>query len=210
MERKRRRIASLGMHSRKRLKQQIIIHEIYAVYVTERPFPYTRKNKKLSALGASPDQPRAVRRAQSKLGLQPLVFHTMTPEESHYHALCEEAKRIKQWLSDNEKEIELKKSRLAQLQDGWRSKGEISFAKLAIRDSAFPVFEQKNTFGNTVYCARVIDVDDKFVTIRDDNCELGKRYRRSDGFLERTRRNKWSTPLDIAKAVKIWEDHKKQ
>jgi hypothetical protein len=40
------------------------------------------------AVGASPDQPRAVRRAQSELGLQSLVFHTMTIEEKKLHALA--------------------------------------------------------------------------------------------------------------------------
>lgn len=92
--------------------------------------------------------------------------------------------------------------RRSELRDGWDSYGEIKMARYELRDSAFPILNETG-WSHT----RIIEVDDKWITTRDDNRDDVKRYHRDTGRQER-KRSDWNN-IDVKEALEIWEAHKK-
>lgn len=97
-------------------------------------------------------------------------------------------------------EAESLKPRLKELEGGWNSYGEIKTAELKARDLSFPVFEK--TKWRTL---RVIGIDDKWISVRYDGGGDEFKYKKSNGWRERSRDGR--DIIDVQKAIEIWEKH---
>lgn len=120
-----------------------------------------------------------------------------TPQDK-LNALLTEQAELEAWLA----QVPAKEERLKQLRDDWGSQGKITQARLAIRDAAFPIFDPKGGWSKPI---RIIAVDSKWVSIREDSRNEITRYRIFDGAKERTRGG-WGK-IDIQKALTIWKEH---
>ena len=105
--------------------------------------------------------------------------------------LEEKLSQVKEW-----------ESRLRSLLGGFHSHGEIEITKLQIRDSRFPVF-----YDGGWAKRRIVSIDDKWITLRDDRSEESdvKRYKRETGIREKKRTD--YDKIDVERAVSIWNEH---
>jgi hypothetical protein len=92
------------------------------------------------------------------------------------------------------------KPRLTELMDVWNSQGLITQVRLKLRDCQFPVYEKNK---------RIIDVNDKYINIREDGNHGIEEYSVETGIIKRGRDNSWTKRIDAKKAMEIWEEHKK-
>lgn len=119
----------------------------------------------------------------------------MKPEEK-LAALKAELAEIEAKLA----EVPKLETRRRELLPGYHSSGLIRLTQLEIRDSAFPLWPHAGYWKR-----RVVAVDEKWITLRDDKSDEPRRYRREDGRRERTRSG--CDTIDVAKALAIWEKH---
>ena len=121
----------------------------------------------------------------------------MTREQlqARLNALLQEREECKAKIAT----AEVAQLRLEELNDRWQTRGEISCAKFALRDSEFPVFSGRG------WLTRIIAVDDSWITLREDGHDLTVQYRRDTGQKKGTR-SEWQR-IDAAKALEIWANH---
>ena len=120
--------------------------------------------------------------------------------KAHLAALIAEREKCEATI----KAAEIATIRLSELNNGWNSKGEITVASFALRDCEFPIFE-KYAYRNS---KRIIAVDGKWITIREDERNDVKQYHLSTG-QEKGTRSKWNK-IDAAKALAVWNQHNAQ
>jgi hypothetical protein len=113
--------------------------------------------------------------------------------KAHLAALIEERAKCEATI----KAAELATIRLSELNNGWRALGEIAVAELAVRDCEFPIFEKP-----AYRTKRIIAVDGKWITIREDRCKDETQYHLSTGQEKGTRSG--LRTIDAAKALAIW------
>ena len=119
--------------------------------------------------------------------------------KAHLAALIAEREKCNATI----KAAELATIRLSELNNGWHSNGEITVASLAVRDCEFPIFEKA-----TYRTKRIIAVDGKWITIREDGRNDVKQYHLSTG-QEKGTRSQWNK-IDAAKAIAIWNQRNAQ
>ncbi len=119
--------------------------------------------------------------------------------KAHLAALIEERTKCDATI----KSAEFATIRLSELNNGWHTLGEIAVAELAIRDCEFPIFEK-----SAYRTKRIIAVDGKWITIREDRCKDETQYHLSTG-QEKGKRSEWRK-IDAAKALSIWNQRNAQ
>jgi hypothetical protein len=133
---------------------------------------------------------------------------TLAEAEGRLKSLELELLDVVKRLDELEAQKKLLEQRRVEITGGWRQTGEISLAKLAIRDCAFPIYsvpDKSDTWGSV---RRIIAVTEKTITIREDLVydDRVTRYSRSNGWKVGAK-NGCGGSIDVAKALTIWSKH---
>lgn len=112
--------------------------------------------------------------------------------------LKEELRQINAKLA----EVPALEKRKQELAGGWNRTGQIKLAEYHARDIAFPVWPSSG-----YQTTRIVGVDEKWVCLRGDKSETVTRYSRETSRRERTRSD--YDNIDIAKAIRIWNEWQK-
>jgi hypothetical protein len=86
-----------------------------------------------------------------------------------------------------------------------RQHGELWEAQMAVRDAQFPVYrEWGNGFSRTIQ--RVVAVDEKWITIREDRADKGEQYSVTAGYYKGARApyKSYYRHIDHVKALEVW------
>ncbi len=122
---------------------------------------------------------------------------------AHYNALAVELASLRKEsraLATRAKEVD---ARIGQLAQGFNHPGLVAIAKTDAELARFPVYAQG---GQEWHTQRVVNANDKWITIRSGHASP-VRYRRSDGGKEGTRATTYyKQTIDVEKALACWND----
>ena len=90
--------------------------------------------------------------------------------------------------------------RLYAIVGGWGYLGELQEAKLQLRDSEFPIYDQCRYITR-----RIIEVNDIWIVLRQDRQKETTKFRIRNGWREKSRSDNFT--IDVERALKIWKEH---
>lgn len=122
--------------------------------------------------------------------------------QAEIDALETEESELMAWLADVEKNSNSKRERLRTIKGSWGSQGEIGERKRELRDIEFPVFKENNGWNRAT---RIIEVSDKWISLREDGCDEITYYSASTGYKKHSK-SEWRK-IDAEKATKLWYEH---
>jgi hypothetical protein len=123
---------------------------------------------------------------------------TTSELQIEYDALLNEYKTLKKLIEDAEEA----KKRLDELKPSslWGNSqvGLLENVKRQLEDSKYPIFTQDKW-----YISRIINIDNKWIRIKDDGGSKITKYKRDTGWQEHSRDGYFH--IDHIKALEIWE-----
>ena len=125
---------------------------------------------------------------------------TTSELQIEYDTLLSEYKTLKKLIDD----AEAAKKRLGELKPTSifnKAPGLLAKVKQELEDSKYPIFEVVNGPGSGTN--RIIDVNEKWISIKHDGNYTPTRYKRDTGWKERSRDGYFH--IDHIKALEIWE-----